>query len=262
MAFLVPLGALVDPRLALEPAAVRLGDVVVARGEDVEDEATVRRRGVRAPRAARRGGRRRSACAGASGTGSSRAAKRSSTGGSRRSPKRRSSSTPARAAASRATSSIPSEESTPTTRSPASAIGTAIRPGPDPELEHGPARAHRLGDVELDVLDDAHRPGVVEPGDLVVDRHAGMLPPTMDWQEYEAQATRAIGDAATIAALEDVRVAVPRSQERARACAARGARPRDRDAPERDPRTAGSRRSTSGSGGSPTRSSTAGCATR
>ena len=33
-----------------------------------------------------------------------------------------------------------------------------------------------------------------------------MLPPTMDWQEYEAQATRAIGDAATIAALEDVRV--------------------------------------------------------
>jgi phenylalanyl-tRNA synthetase alpha chain len=33
-----------------------------------------------------------------------------------------------------------------------------------------------------------------------------MLPLTMDWQEYEAQATRATGDAATIAALEDVRV--------------------------------------------------------
>src|SRR5438552_9069195 len=33
-----------------------------------------------------------------------------------------------------------------------------------------------------------------------------MLPSTMDWQEYEAQATRATGDAATIAALEDARV--------------------------------------------------------
>jgi phenylalanyl-tRNA synthetase alpha chain len=33
-----------------------------------------------------------------------------------------------------------------------------------------------------------------------------MLPPTMDWQEYEALATRAIGDAATIADLEEARV--------------------------------------------------------
>jgi phenylalanyl-tRNA synthetase alpha chain len=33
-----------------------------------------------------------------------------------------------------------------------------------------------------------------------------MLPLTMDWQEYEAQATRAIADAATVAALEEARV--------------------------------------------------------
>src|SRR5881396_1327616 len=36
---LVPVGALPDPRLALDPAAVRVGDVVGRRREDVEDEA-------------------------------------------------------------------------------------------------------------------------------------------------------------------------------------------------------------------------------
>ena len=39
---LVPVGALEDPGLALEPAAVRLGDVVRRRREDVEDEAAAR----------------------------------------------------------------------------------------------------------------------------------------------------------------------------------------------------------------------------
>jgi hypothetical protein len=34
----IPVGPLPDPRLALEPAAVRLLDVLAARGEDVEDE--------------------------------------------------------------------------------------------------------------------------------------------------------------------------------------------------------------------------------
>src|SRR5207253_4520796 len=38
----VPVGALVDPGLALDPAALRLGDVVGAGGEDVEDQAAVR----------------------------------------------------------------------------------------------------------------------------------------------------------------------------------------------------------------------------
>ena len=38
----------------------------------------------------------------------------------------------------------------------------------DAELEHRPARAHRLVDVERHVLDDAPRPRVVDPGDLVV----------------------------------------------------------------------------------------------
>src|SRR5688500_984870 len=38
---LVPVGPLEDARLALEPAAVRLLDVLAARGEDVEDEAAV-----------------------------------------------------------------------------------------------------------------------------------------------------------------------------------------------------------------------------
>src|SRR5207244_5434456 len=34
----VPVGALVDPGLALDPSAVRLGNVVGTRGEDVEDQ--------------------------------------------------------------------------------------------------------------------------------------------------------------------------------------------------------------------------------
>src|SRR5207237_10169097 len=35
----IPVGALVDARLALDPAAVRLLDVLAGRREDVEDEA-------------------------------------------------------------------------------------------------------------------------------------------------------------------------------------------------------------------------------
>ena len=47
--------------------------------------------------------------------------------------------------------------------------------GADAELEHRPAEALRLRDVERDVLDDGHRPGVVDAGDLVVGGHVGML---------------------------------------------------------------------------------------
>ena len=38
----IPVGALVDARLALDPAAVRLLDVLAGRREDVEDEAAAR----------------------------------------------------------------------------------------------------------------------------------------------------------------------------------------------------------------------------
>jgi hypothetical protein len=45
------------------------------------------------------------------------------------------------------------------------------------ELEHRPARADRLVDVERHVLDHAPRPRVVEPRDLVVRAHAAILLP-------------------------------------------------------------------------------------
>ena len=56
------------------------------------------------------------------------------------SPRRRSSSsvTPASAARRRQTSSIPTEESTPMTGTPAAAVGTAIRPVPTPSSTTGP----------------------------------------------------------------------------------------------------------------------------
>ena len=67
-ALLVPVGALVDLRLALEPAAVRLLDVLLRGREDVEDEASAGleqppHRAERAPPVAVG-----LACAGASGT--------------------------------------------------------------------------------------------------------------------------------------------------------------------------------------------------
>ncbi len=68
---------------------------------------------------------------------------RSVTGGSRMSPSRRSTSlsTPAASARSRATSSIPREPSTPITRMPAFATGTAIRPVPQASSTTGPPEA-------------------------------------------------------------------------------------------------------------------------
>ena len=97
---LVPDRALEDPRLALEPAVVRLLDVLPARREHVEDEAPVRLE--QRARGAQRAQLLRppSPCAGGSGTGRSTSGTRSSTGGSRRSPRRRSSrsATPAASA--------------------------------------------------------------------------------------------------------------------------------------------------------------------
>ena len=50
-------------------------------------------------------------------------------------------------------------------------------PGADAELEDRPAGAHRLLDVERDVLDDGPRPRVVEAGDLVVGGHVAIFVP-------------------------------------------------------------------------------------
>ena len=50
-------------------------------------------------------------------------------------------------------------------------------PGADAELEHRPAGANRLLDVERHVLDHAPRPRVVDAGDLVVGGHAAILLP-------------------------------------------------------------------------------------
>src|SRR6266511_144715 len=93
---LVPVGALEDRRLALEPTPVRVLDVVARRREDVEDETSVRMWS-----SARNGQMTSGTC--------------SSTGGSRRSPSRRSIRAPARAACSAQTSSIALDESTPIT---------------------------------------------------------------------------------------------------------------------------------------------------
>ena len=57
---------------------------------------------------------------------------------------------------------MPSEASTPITRTPAAAIGTAIRPVPTRQLDDRPARGERLLDVEVDVLGDRPAPRVVD----------------------------------------------------------------------------------------------------
>ena len=140
---LVPVGALEDPRLALEPAAVRLLDVLAARSEDVEDEASVAARaGSRAARSARSFSSSVSMCSSVR-NGQQTSGTRSATGGSRRSPTRRSSraATPASSPAARATASIPGDESTPITSIPARAIGIAIRPVPTASSTTGPPDA-------------------------------------------------------------------------------------------------------------------------
>jgi hypothetical protein len=88
---------------------VRLLDVVPAGREDVEDEPPV---------------------------GEEELASRLERG----QPSRRSSSsaTPASSAACRQISSIPAEESTPMTETPAAAVGIAIRPVPTPSSTTGP----------------------------------------------------------------------------------------------------------------------------
>ena len=153
---LVPVGALEDLGLALEPAAVRLLDVLAARSEDVEHEAAAGLEQRRAPPAAPEASRRRRACAGASETGQITSGTRSLTGGSRMSPCLRSTSfsTPSLSRVRARHLEHPGDSSTPITRTPASAIGTAIRPVPTASSTTGPPAASASLDVELDILDD------------------------------------------------------------------------------------------------------------
>ncbi len=140
---LVPVGALEDPRLALEPAAVRLLDVLAARGEDVEDEAAagLEQRAGGAERAqllvlglhveerAKRADDERDALVdGRLAEVAEAEVDELDDAGRRRPP-------PARRA------SIPGEESTPITSMPAAAIGTAIRPVPTASSTTGPPDA-------------------------------------------------------------------------------------------------------------------------
>src|SRR5581483_5138408 len=110
--------------------------------------------------------------------------------------------------------------------------------GPDAELEHRPAGAPRLLDVEVDVLDDAHRPGVVEPCDPIVGRHAGMLPPRDGLAGIRGGRGGRVRRGGVDRRARGGARALPRPQERARARPPRRARPRERDAPERDPAAA------------------------
>ena len=162
--------ALPDPRLALEPAAVRLLDVVAARREDVEDEPAARRRAAWHARERARAAPRRSP-----GGGSARNGQVTS-----RDPlvHRRvaqvaeaqveQSATPAASARRAADLEHPGRRVDADHRDAASAIGTAIRPVPTPSSTTGPPRLARLLDVEGDVLGDAAAPRVVELGDRVV----------------------------------------------------------------------------------------------
>ncbi len=175
-AALVPVGALEDPGLALEPEPVRLLDVLATRCEDVEDEAAVgqEERACRAQRTqllvlglhvqqrAKRADDERSALV------DRRLAQVADAKVDevvrRLLPRRH----------ARATSSIPGEESTPITSTPAFAIGNGDPSRPDGELDDRTTGRERVVDVELDVLGDRATPRVVERRDRVVERHAGL----------------------------------------------------------------------------------------
>ena len=157
-ASLVPVGALPDPGLALEPAAVRLVDVLPARREDVEDEPPA---GDGAARTRRRARRSRSSSVSmwrSERNGAVTSSTRSSTGGRRRSPTRRSSSAATPAASARARgrpSSIPARGVDADHADARGGDGNGDPAGADPELDDRPADLARLLDVEVDVLGDA-----------------------------------------------------------------------------------------------------------
>ena len=252
---LVPVGPLEDARLALEPEAVRLGDVLAARREDVEDEVPARlEQLVRGPERPQLLAPRR-ACAAASGRGRSRAARarRPAARGGRRRGGRRDPTTPCSSASARATASMPGERSTPITRDPGPRDRHGDPTRADGELDDRAAAALRLVDVERDVLDDGRAPRVVDPRDRVVERHerecTGAPEPSarvtalVRSAPHGCRRTRARGTRRRRGRLVDGRDRgrarrVPRAQERDQAGAARGARPRDRDGAQRRARAA------------------------
>ena len=167
---LVPVGALEDPGLALEPAAVRLLDVVRPGAKTSKTRRPPGSEQLARGARARAAGPPRSSCAGASGTGSGRA-------GRARHRRLAQVAVPqveqlgdpllGRVAAARPRA-CPADASTPMTRTPGLGDRHGDPAGAARELHHRPAGRRRLLDVELDVLDDARRPRVVDPGDRVI----------------------------------------------------------------------------------------------
>ena len=82
-------------------------------------------------------------------------------------------------------------------RIPSAAIGTAMRPVPDSELDHRPPGSPCFLQVERHVLDDAGAPGVVELRYRVVTAQK-LDSPLMDWEEYASTALRSFADAGTL----------------------------------------------------------------
>src|SRR5581483_8359390 len=134
---LVPVRPLEDAGLPLEPAAVRLRDVLAARGEHVEDEAPARRE--QAARGAE--GAQLLALVGHVQQGTKRADHERHALAHRRPAQVADAEVEAAGDASRATSSIPGDASTPITSIPASATGTAMRPVPTASSTTGPPEA-------------------------------------------------------------------------------------------------------------------------
>ena len=170
----MPVGALPDARLALEPPAVRLCDVFLARREDVEDEAAAR-----LEMAVRRAQSRASVGVGLH--------VQQRTEGCEHEWKLAVDRRVAHVAVTQVEldtgerSGLACDVEHPGREVDADHIDPRGRDrhgdpsGADAELEHRPAEALRLLEVERHVFDDGHRPGVVDAGDLVVGGHVAML---------------------------------------------------------------------------------------
>src|SRR5918999_4416595 len=205
---LVPVGALEDARLALDPAPVRLLDVVSGGLEDVEGEAAVgdeqrpgrsqRPQALRVVSQVEEGAERarhepdallhrrilQVADAQIEELRHARALRRLAADGQH--PGRR----------------VDSDHGYARSRG---RHGDA--PGADGQLDDGTARLDREVDVEADVLGDAPAPRVVEPRDRVVERHGGRwYKSRMDWQAYREEALAAYASASALDELTAVNV--------------------------------------------------------
>src|SRR5215213_4401158 len=168
----VPVGALEDPRLPLEPASVRLRDVVRPGGEDVERE--------RPPgeQELARGAERSQpfVVVVEMEERTERARHERYALGDRRIAEVADAEVEERCDAGlrgglRADLEHPARRVHPDHADACCRGGHRDAPGPDPELDHGPSGLARQVDVELDVLDDADRPRVVQARDRVVRAH-------------------------------------------------------------------------------------------